>query len=214
MKRYTEMEEQELATATEDQINILIEIEVAHAGIFSEKVPVTPTLEKEGISQSELGYAVGNTIFVNEEDAKAVLLMPRLIEEYNYNISYSYKWFSPIVSGKVEKQTAYKQEDIMRIAKHLQENEQKRNVYNSEKQKYDKYLDATGKIRNAVWSAINQARENAEDLQKAKDLLAHYTKLAEGDAKTAEVFFRNAYKNYEEMIEKVLRKQDTTKENK
>jgi hypothetical protein len=203
MKHYTDMTDEELNALTDEQINRLIDIEIATEGIFPVDAPIVPSLENEGIVQSEVGYQVDGTVFVSEEDAKKVTLMPRMKEAYDYTIGYNYKWYEVVVGGEIAKRTAYKQNDILRIGKSIQDNERKRNEFNKAKSAYDKFMSLTGKIRDAVWSRMGAAREAIAEIEKARMMLKYYTDLADGDEAVASKFFCNTYKSRPDIIEKV-----------
>jgi hypothetical protein len=203
MKRYSEMTPEELVALTDDQVRRLIDIEIAFAAIKPVEVPVEPTLEAAGITASVIGYKVGELVFLDEKDARAVAALPVLKEAYSYGISYNHRWLEPS-ECKVEKAAFYKQEDVLRIGSALKENESRRNVYDKQKSDYDEYLRKTTDISSGVWRAVKEARDKLAEIEAAKRAYQKYLGLADGDHQIARKFFQDAFKSYEELVETVL----------
>jgi hypothetical protein len=182
----------------------LTDIEIMHAGIVPVDVPVKPDLASVGIVQDQIGYRVGGLIFVNEQDAMTAAAMDLLDEKTDYNIGWTYKWFEPCMDKRVEKVMAYSQEAVMRCAKALQENEQKRGPYEKAQRTYSEYLAKTGAIRQAIRATIVSATEKQREIKLAAETMEKYLALADGNVETARKFFRNTYKNRPDIIATVI----------
>jgi len=203
MKRYNEMTPEELVALTEDQVRRLIDIEVAFAAIKPAEAPQEPTLETEGITASIVGYKVGDMIFALEADAQIVAALPAMKSAYSYNISYNYCWLER-ADHKVEKVAFYRQDDVLRIARVLEENERKRSAYNREKSDYDTFLRKITNISDGVWSAVGEAKKYQREIEAGKRAYQKYLSLADGDHKVASNFFRDAFKDEEELVKTVM----------
>jgi len=204
MKRYDELSQKELMEVTDEQVALLIEIEIANNGIMPVEAPIAPTIEGAGITKTELVHEVKGLYFKNEEDALAVLRMPMLQTEYDYGTGYDYKWVSPVVDAGVKKSFFYRQEDVVRCKKALQELEAKKTDYATKKGAYDKFLKVTGEIRSNVWRVVQDARNLKQEVELARKTLEKYKGLADGDETTANNFFRNTYKEREDILQMVL----------
>lgn len=205
MKRYSELTHQELIVLTEPAIEILIDLEIAHAGILPVACPEPPSIEKEGIVASEIAYEVGSILFANEEDARKVAELPQFTSSYEYNCGgYDYKWLDPLTERTVTKKSFYRQSDIVRIKEILQRNKLKRDEYSKRKNEYDKFLSSTGKLRQEVYDVVNAARQTEEEFTQARVVMEKYRILSEGDEQVAKAFFQNTYADRPEILQEIL----------
>jgi hypothetical protein len=209
MKRYTEYGKGELASLTEEQVTVLIDIEIAEAGIKPVTQPKELSLSDAGITATEIFFQVSGggyrdeILVKTEEQARQIAAIPAFKKAYDYNMGDKYSW-AETNTITVSQVSLYKQEDVRRIAPLLQENKTKREKYNKENQEYQKYCDATANCRNSVWSAVSDDKEWVKETELAKRTWEKHLKLADGDRKVAERFFRNAYQGEDELIEVVL----------
>ena len=209
MKRYTDLTHEELIVLKDEDIERLIDIEIANEGIMPVACPVVPSLESEGIVKSEIAYEVGGILLKNEEDALTVSRMEQFNTSYDYQAGgYNYQWLDPVTERTITKKNFYRQTDIVRIKELLQRNKSKREEYDKLKNEYDKFLTVTGKIRDAVYSFWREALNLQQEIDEAKAVLEKYRGLSDGDETVAINFFKNTYKTREDIIEKVLGKQE------
>ena len=205
MKRYTDYEPEELAVLTDEQVATLIELEIACEGIKPVFKMDVPTLAEVHITPSVVAYEVHGHLYQNEDDALDVARKPFFTSEYDYRIGgYDYKWLEPKQSIEVSKRLFYEKADLMRVKEALAENHRKQETYEKQNQEYDKFLKATMAVRQAVWSAVNDARRAAAAVEHAKSIFQKHLGLAEGNEEIAKNFFRAAYKNEPEIIEAVI----------
>lgn len=204
MKRFSELTSEELVALEQEQIDLLIELEIAYAGIEPVIMPTKPTLEDLGIVKNDCYYQVGSMLFVKEEDALQVSGMDRVSEDYDCNIGYNYRYTKPVIDSAVSKVMYYKQEDITRVQPALARNKAKLNEYEPAMKAYNQYTKETSGIRQRVYSAISEARDLQEEIDLAKKQYDKYLVLADNNTEIAENFFRNTYKNKEYIIEKIL----------
>jgi hypothetical protein len=209
MKRYTDYGKGELASLTEDQIQLLVELEIAEAGIKPAPQPIKPSAADVGITASEVFFQVSGggyrdeLVVKTEAEANQIAAIPIFKKEYNFNIGDKYQWAEP-GTVKVSQISLYKQEDVRRVSGILQEIKVRDEQYNKENTAYQKYLDATGKCRNSVWTAVHNDRKYVRTVELTKQTWEKHLRLANGDKEIAERFFRNAYKDEPELIEAVL----------
>lgn len=196
MRRYYDLEKEELALLTEDQINHFVEVEIAHEGIEPVPEPQVPTLEDVGIVKGVILYRVGGSyglLFIHEADAKAVAQMPVMESKYDYNLGSEWRWAERESNVIVQEEHFYTQADVVRVAKALQENKAKQEPFEESKRKWNSYLKTTGAIRAKVWEAVADAKEHHAEIQLAIQSHRKFRALAGGDETITDKFFRDAY---------------------
>jgi len=208
MQRIDDLEHNELIALTEEQVQRLIDIEIAHAGIMPTEPPERPTLEKAGIIKSEIAYRVGDMYFAERTDAEAVAQMNILKADHDWNIGYDYKWLTIKIDSAISEESFYRHEDVVCVKNVLADNEAKKKDYEPKKNAYDKYLSTTSQIRSNVWAKVHTAQDLQKEIELAKKTYQKYLDLAEQDETVATNFFREAYKKREDLIEVILGKQE------
>lgn len=208
MERYTELTNDQLARLTSKQIDLLIELEVAHAAIEPVMPPVKPSLERVGITKSAIAYQVNNILFVNEDDALTVANMSMVAETYEYETGYKYKWLKPVMDPSVSKVSYYRQEDVVRVQAALVDNNAKLATYEPAVNAYNKFMKQTGEVRNNVRAAVSEALEVQKELTMAQEQYKRYLILAGDDKEIADNFFRNTYKHKAHILTTVLGDED------
>jgi hypothetical protein len=116
MKRYTDLMHEDLIILKDEDIERLIDIEIAHEGIMPVGCSVVPSLETEGVVKSEIAYEIGGILLKNEEDALTVSRMEQFNTAYDYQAGgYNYQWLDPVTERTITKKNFYRQSDINRI---------------------------------------------------------------------------------------------------
>lgn len=208
MKRFSELNSEELAKLNSTQIEELIDLEIAHAGIQPVPPPAPVELKDIGIIQSDEAYAVGNLIFANEEDAKKVAEMATFDTDENWQIGYEFKWLKPVSRRPVERRRFYKQADIEGAKALIFANKEKMNSVQPAKDAYDNFVKETSGIRNKVFTAVQDAHHQARKIELARETWQKHLRLADNDRAVAEKFFRDAYKNEPEIIKAILHRRE------
>ncbi len=204
MRRYTDLEQSELAVLEEPDVEKLIELEIAEAGILPVPCPASPNLASVGISKSDIAFEVGGVVVRTEEEALRIASMEVLKEDYDYNIGYSYKWLKPHTRLEVEKVAFYRQDDVVRVSAALVDLERKKNAYEEERKVYDAFVKETGKHRNEVWGTVDEARKAVAEIKFANEVYVKHLELADGDEVVARRFFTNAYEDRTDIVEAVV----------
>jgi hypothetical protein len=204
LKRYHEFTDEEMAVLTKEEINNLIELEIAYNGILPVMCPESPKLQDIGIVKDQEFFECNGEFFLNEADAIAFSRMAVFKESYNYNIGYDYKWLERINDLPVKKVSYYSEDCITQRQKLIQERTQAKNEYSKKKEAYDKFTKATSSIRNDVWEKYYKALEKEQQVTYAKEQYNKYLSLAKNDEEIAIGFFKNAYKDSQWIIDRVL----------
>jgi Cft2 family RNA processing exonuclease len=193
MKRISELSHDEIIKLTDEQINNFIDIEIAEEGIKPCPMPQSPTLENIGVVATEIFYKVGELLFPNKEDAIRVASMDIYTPQYNWQISYDFKWAEKNVDLKIEEVSFYKKEDILRSTGLIKARDSRKEQYKKEKEKYDKYLNSTASFRDSVWSIISEARNKEYSIQNAITAFKKFLQIADNDESVALRFFDKAF---------------------
>jgi hypothetical protein len=209
LKRYHEFIDEEMAALTTEEINNLIELEIAYDGILPVQCPESPKLQDIGIVKDQEFFECNGEFFIHEADAIAFSKMAVFKESYNYNIGYDYKWLERINDMPVKKVSYYSEDCITQRQKLIQERTQAKNEYSKKKEAYDKFTKATSSIRKDVWEKYYKALEKEQQVKYAKEQYAKYLSLAKNDEEIAIGFFKNAYKDSQWIIDRVLGKEVT-----
>jgi hypothetical protein len=209
LKRYHEFIDEEMAALTTEEINNLIELEIAYDGILPVQCPESPKLQDIGIVKDQEFFECNGEFFIHEADAIAFSKMAVFKESYNYNIGYDYKWLERINDMPVKKVSYYSEDCITQRQKLIQERTQAKNEYSKKKEAYDKFTKATSSIRKDVWEKYYKALEKEQQVKYAKEQYAKYLSLAKNDEEIAIGFFKNAYKDIQWIIDRVLGKEVT-----
>jgi hypothetical protein len=209
LKRYHEFIDEEMAALTTEEINNLIELEIAYDGILPVQCPESPKLQDIGIVKDQEFFECNGEFFIHEADAIAFSKMAVFKESYNYSIGYDYKWLERINDMPVKKVSYYSEDCITQRQKLIQERTQAKNEYSKKKEAYDKFTKATSSIRKDVWEKYYKALEKEQQVKYAKEQYAKYLSLAKNDEEIAIGFFKNAYKDIQWIIDRVLGKEVT-----
>ena len=208
MKRFNEYSKIELAQVSQEELQTLIELELAYAGILPEIAPTELPPFEAGIKPTEIFYEVFGVLFKNQIDAITVSSMQVASETYDYyGGGYNYKYGESKESTAVSTKSLYKKEDVMRVKSMLSERKKVEDIYAEELKKYNKFMEATSSVRSEVLDAYNEACNFTRKIELAKEMLGKYRELADGNEEIARNFFLNAYKDSLEVVEKVLEKE-------
>lgn len=204
MKRYNEYTKKELAAV--ENIQILIDLEIAYAGILPVEEPKPVSNPKEKLQKTETFYEVYGLLFTNAADAQVVAALNCFQTGYDYNgAGYDYKYAEPHYnSGTVNVVKLYKKDEVKALRSELTQLKQQKEAYDEQKTAYDKYIDSIGGIRSAVWKAHTEATHFVAELETATKQYQKYLMLADNDPVIASRFFTEAYQNYPDIIEEVL----------
>lgn len=209
MKRYYELTKEELIKLTSEQIQDLIDLEIAYEGITPIICPAEISLTEVDINKSIRVFQIGGIYFRNREDAEKVANMKRVIIDWNYNTGSNYKFAKDEDKefSSVTEEYFYSESEINRVKVAIENNKALKEDYDAKKLEYDKYITNTSEIRSKVRDAVNEARQWFEDIEYAKMNYQKYLRLADGDVKIAKRFFNSAFSLSEEMKAEVFKKE-------
>ena len=204
MKRYHDMTDAELVDLNGEQIDRIIEVEVAFAGVEPVMCPEAPKLEDLGITKTVEVFVVAGLLFANREDAEAVARLPVLKEDYDYKIGYGWKYLSPLTELSIKGESYYTEDDLTRVQSAILHRDKLKENYKKEKESWDGFTASIAEIKQGVWNAIGAARTRVAELRHALEIYSHHLDLADNDEEVAKKFFRDAFKGRPSLIKAVL----------
>jgi len=200
-----EMNEEELAKLTQEQIDTLVALEVAHKGIEPVQKP-DPIDEEIPIKKTETAWMVDGTYFTNKSDAEKVLKMPRLKKSYDYSIGYNYEWFEPAdEDSEIKLVSVYKHTEVLDYGRKLQKLKKMKDEYDDKKKKWDEYNKQISEIQSEVLTKITSASQKIKEQEWAMSEYERYMKLADNNPIIAIRFFQEGFKNKPHLIEHITR---------
>jgi hypothetical protein len=210
VRRYSELTQEELVALYGDneRTQHFIDLEIAHAGIIPVEPPEPCDITEPDIKPTIEAFEVYGLVFMKQEDAITVSRLPAMVESYDYNIDSKYKFLKERISEYGEKglvvKKYYKANDLDLIKGQLRDIKQRKEKHDQEMKKYDEYTKVISRLRDNVWNAISEARDEQVEFDRAKIVYEKHLKLSEGNEEIAKNFFREAYKSFPNIIEKVL----------
>jgi hypothetical protein len=205
MKRYTELDHDDLVALDEEGVQKLIDIEVAHSGIVPVGKPSAVSLVQEVLRKDDVYFEVGGLLLKNQEDAHTIAGMEIFTADYDHATGgYNYKYAKRNTSLQVESSSFYNQDDLAKAKEIIRDNETKRDEHREAQSEYDDYLKQTSEHHTTIWGAVNEARNRERKVATARETFARYLVLADGDEKIAITFFKKTYKDYSDTIAAVL----------
>lgn len=206
MKRYNEYSKNELAQVSQEELQTLIDLELAYAGILPEIKPTELPPFDAGIKPTETFYEVFGVLFKNQADAITVSGMEVVHEGCDYyGAGYNYKYGESKDSTAVSTKVLYKRDDVIRLKSILVTRKEVEEVYQEANKKYSKFSEATSNIRSKVNNAYYEACDFVHRVELAEQMLEKYRILADGNEEIAKNFFQNAYKDSSDILGEVLK---------
>jgi len=201
MKRYYDLSREELCDLSSEEIQNLIDLEIAYAGILPILEPNPPKLTDVVIEKNVKMYRVHGLLFKSNEDAAIIANMDVYQESYDYyGAGYDYKYAERRDNEAVTTVNFYNKDRVKNLRADLSINKELKDKYDKDKSEYDKWYKETSTIRDKVRGAINKAWEEKRELELAQSMFQKYLRLADNDEEIARTFFRDAYVNKPEII--------------
>jgi hypothetical protein len=205
MKRLEEMGKMELADLTDDQVQRLIDLELAHSGLVRmaepEKVEVPESTKMNPIGRvyKVMGSDIG---FSSEEDARKFFeLKP---------IRLGYSWPGAEKLYYIDSPRGETIDIISVFDKTLAENvgngpaERVWKINESAKEKYRQNYKQVSDVATDVWNRIIESREFKREVNAARAALDKYIVIVEGDEIKARKLFYLAYKSSPDIMVEVV----------
>jgi hypothetical protein len=157
-KRYNEIAPELLAIASDQEINDLVELEVAIKGIEPVVEPVEIPNPAVSLKPTTTGYKVGSLVFATEAKAKQVAEMATLKEDYDYYASSEHKYIEPHTYS-IEVNKYYNKAEVQTNAAALKEYKKKSEESETKRKEYAAYMETISKVSQSVWNKVHEARQ-------------------------------------------------------
>ena len=199
-KRVEDYTKEELVELNGDQVNNLIDLEIAYDGIIPAQAPTMAMPEKPTIEKTVEMYEIHGLLFKDKEDAEAVVGLKVYEEGYDYNgAGYNYKYIKDLREPSVIKKMFYDKLAVDNLSEEIKEYNRLKDEYDSALGEYQKYTSKTSKIRDYVYETINGARQYMSDIKTAIDTYKKYLSLTDNDENVSIKLIKDAYKNGDKM---------------
>lgn len=205
MKRYTEFTKEELATASDEEVQRLLDIEIMVSGLAPVSTPKTLCSDDIKLERKIKMWEVDDVLFETEDDAFSFIKLSRAKENYNYEIGYDIKF--PVKSHDTEpkQKLLYSEADVLNSSELLKKAKSLRDIYDKERAAHNEYLKKKSNIESPVLKAIQDAKEFVFDVSKAREVLNKNLELS-GDIAIATKFFEDQYKDRQDILRVVLKR--------
>ena len=210
MKRYNEYLPEEMEKLTDNELENLVYLEIAYAGIIPEEYPVLTSAPTVDIKPTVKAYECDNVYFDTIENANTFQNMKRFARNYDYSLTGTSDFVcldeknARDYSNGIKTAMFYEKNDIEKIKHELKRIGQIKKSNESLSKNYSIYIESINCHRDNVYMAH---RESVETMNKRKKALSVYKKhleLADNNKEIAEKFFRDAYKDYPDIINYVM----------
>lgn len=205
MKNIKELSDKEILGLTEEQLDKMVKVRMAEEGIKILTMPVTPTY-KEVPAKTEIAYSVTGVSdkFLKKSDAQKVSDLLLSIKDNlvktsyigsDYNNSYITKLdpYNLDQLGIIKEDKFYAKEQVTEFNELLEENKKIKADYAYDLDEYNNEYEAGKEVREEVYGTYQRVSKKYYDMDVLKRRYEEYLTLADGNAKTAMKFLKNAY---------------------
>ena len=190
MNRYTNLTGKELSELTDEQVKRYIDIEIIYNQIIPMEKPTITKPCEPTVEQTVVAYEFAGMIFESQEDAAKVATMTRFETTYINNM-YNYKYLSKSNDFYgVKTVKFYSKENLMVLKDEIEHYNTLTNKYDNDWKEYNDYEKEISSIKNNVWSAINEAKDNIKKVKSMASTYEKYLDLSEGDKDIAWNFLK------------------------
>ncbi len=192
MQTIYDLTDDEIATLTDEQVNLFVDIECAKAG--APLLPPEPQeLSKPEAKEDKTFYGVAGVYFEKPEEAAELLA----VIDRHRTFEYDYKSF-----GKVAKPgRTYGANEITSVKmfsvgyydehrKSLEQYEAEKRKFDSEKKRHEQAVNERRETTAAVWELVSIARELKAEREQIARSFQRYLELAKGDKEIAFNFLK------------------------
>lgn len=206
MKRLDDYTREELINITDEERELLIEVEAMCEGV---DIPEEPKyLEEQFVDRPDMEVyevEVGDLIYTSKEEAEKVVSFLNSTSrgglDYKYENGYDRKYYKPtdtLISAKSVR--AYSYEKYKQIGELLKTNKKAKEINENLKSDYTNAIKGYNNIKAEVQQAIDNAVYAQQTEERYKTAYNRYIELANGDKEVAQKFFRNTYGSLDEDV--------------
>lgn len=205
MKKINELSDKEILALTSEQLDKMVKLEMAEKGI---KILEKPQLKelKPVPEKTEVAYNVSGVSYPlkNKEQAEKLAKVLEEVKSSFVNTSYvgsdyATKYIKEMETsskeylGKITEELYYSRTQITSIKEVIDENKAIKEAYDAELSEYNSAYDEAAYIREDIYNRRQEVVDKYYRLDNLKTHYEQYLKLADGNAKTAMKFLKNAF---------------------
>lgn len=211
MKRLSEHSKEELANLTDEQYDILVDLECMHEGaplsIEKPRYKEVPTVPKPNVEVYEIcGFSL-----LDKSEADGLVNVIKGLKscvdiDYNYQISSEYKYISerPVKPDKEIRTIWVYTKDLYAEIKSTLEDIKVAKEYNREiRDDYKERCEQRNNVIRNINDAIGTAIDELADLRAATEVYKKYLDLSNGNEEVAQNFFKTG--RYAELLPEVIK---------
>lgn len=232
MKLINDYTKQELIALTPKEVERIIHLHLADAGIAIPREPQEPNYEVIPEQDKKLfGIAgIDNVYFEKRETAEEVVKLLKQNFSQLRRVGYNY-WdgdraekVEPFSVDRysrsepssnaivVEEKTVYSADLYMQIKSKLEANKKLKEDYEKRKEQYDKAQSEAKETIDMVWETVRTAQREQEEKDSKLATYREYLSLAEGDTDVAWKFMKKAHTVTQEQEDYINATVEATKE--
>lgn len=210
MKRLSEHSREELANLTDDQYDMLVDLECMHEGaplsIEKPRYKEVPTVPEPDVEV----YEVCGFVLTDKAEAdklvEAINKLQSCVEiDYNYRVSSDYRYISE-KKVKPDKEIRTREvytKDAYKAIQSTLENINTIKEYNDElREDYEERCEQRNNVIHDISEAIRTAVDELEELRAATEVYKKYLDLSNGNEEVAQNFFKTG--RYAELLPEII----------
>lgn len=198
MRRIDDYKNEELVALTDEEINMIIDLECAFEGV--PMLPPEPKpLEDTPLEKTEVGYKIDDmeSVYFSQEDAEEILKLimskPMLVSDYNRNYEVQFLRQADRTVPKVSKRLFYNENTAATEENRRLQLKPLKTNYEAAKKVYDEALKGRSGVQELVFEKIREAQSIEATKQRYNTIWDTYINMAKGDITIAADFFVKAY---------------------
>lgn len=198
MKRLSEHSREELANLTDEQYDMLVDLECMHEGaplsIEKPRYKEVPTVPEPDVEV----YEVCGFVLTDKAEADKLVEVINTLQscveiDYNYRISSDYRYISEKKvkpAKEIRTREVYTRDEYNAIQSTL-ENIKTIKEYNDElREDYEERCEQRNNVIHDISEAIRTAVDELEELRAATEVYKKYLDLSNGNEEVAQNFFK------------------------
>lgn len=210
MKRLSEHSREELANLTDEQYDMLVDLECMHEGaplsIEKPRYKEVPTVPEPNVEV----YEVCGFVLTDKAEAdklfEAINALQSCVDlDYNYRVSSDYRYISEKKvkpSKEIRTREVYTRDAYQAIQSTL-ENIKTIKEYNDElREDYEERCEQRNNVIHDISEAIRTAVDELEELRAATEVYKKYLDLSNGNEEVAQNFFKTG--RYAELLPEII----------
>lgn len=210
MKRLSEHSREELSNLTDEQYDMLVDLECMHEGaplsIEKPRYKEVPTVPEPDVEVYEVCEFVLTDKAEADKLVKTINALQSCVElDYNYRVSSDYRYISEkkVKPAKEIRTREVYTRDAYHAIQSTLENIKTIKEYNDElREDYEERCEQRNNVIHDISEAIRTAVDELEELRAATEVYKKYLDLSNGNEEVAQNFFKTG--RYAELLPEII----------